>query len=262
MQILPVIDLLQGRVVRGVAGRRAEYKPIVSQLTRSTDPLEVALAFRSRFGFNELYLADLDAIAGHAPALDVCGALHRAEFRLWVDAGLRTPAQAQALARAGVATIIAGLETMPGPAALALLLKHVAPQQLVFSLDLNAGMPLSTHGDWRCSDAFAIAAEAVALGVQRILVLDLAQVGVGAGVGTETLCRRLRAEFPRLEIAAGGGVRDLDDVAALAAAGADWLLIASALHDGRLTRHSLERRFGSKFQAGQEPGARSNSAPT
>src|SRR5437868_13104425 len=68
MPILPVIDLMGGQVVRGVAGRREAYRPMVSTLTDSSDPLAVACAFRKRFGFEELYLADLDAIAGGEPA--------------------------------------------------------------------------------------------------------------------------------------------------------------------------------------------------
>src|SRR5207253_1947746 len=64
MRILPVLDLQNGVVVRGLAGRRAEYRPVVSRLTTSHQPLDIAQAFRDIFGFEHLYLADLDAIAG------------------------------------------------------------------------------------------------------------------------------------------------------------------------------------------------------
>jgi phosphoribosylformimino-5-aminoimidazole carboxamide ribotide isomerase len=68
-----------------------------------------------------------------------------------------------------------------------------------------------------------------------MIVLDLAQVGMGQGVGTEPLCRALRSLAPELEIIAGGGVRSLADLRSLAAAGCNAALVASALHDGRLT---------------------------
>src|SRR5579872_5647704 len=45
MRIVPVLDLLGGVVVRGVGGRRREYRPVVSRLTPSCDPLDVARAF-------------------------------------------------------------------------------------------------------------------------------------------------------------------------------------------------------------------------
>ena len=35
MEVIPVIDLLGGQVVRGVAGRRDEYRPIVSQIAEA-----------------------------------------------------------------------------------------------------------------------------------------------------------------------------------------------------------------------------------
>jgi len=69
MKILPVLDVMGGVVVRGIAGRRSEYRPIVSRLTASTDPGDVAEAFRQHFGFDQLYLADLDALADRPPAL-------------------------------------------------------------------------------------------------------------------------------------------------------------------------------------------------
>jgi len=60
-------------------------------------------------------------------------------------------------------------------------------------------------------------------------------VGVAGGTRTLTLCRNIRGEFPDIELTAGGGVRGIDDLRALADAGCDAALVASALHDGRLT---------------------------
>ena len=64
MRIIPVLDMLNGIVVRGVGGRRSEYQPIVSRLTSSTDPVEVARVLVYAFQPAEMYVADLDAIAG------------------------------------------------------------------------------------------------------------------------------------------------------------------------------------------------------
>ena len=71
MPILPVLDLKQGQVVRGIAGRREEYRPIVSKLTTSSRPLDVARAFREHFRFDELYVADLDAIVARATSKEI-----------------------------------------------------------------------------------------------------------------------------------------------------------------------------------------------
>jgi phosphoribosylformimino-5-aminoimidazole carboxamide ribotide isomerase len=77
------------------------------------------------------------------------------------------------------------------------------------------------------------------LGVRRMIVLDLARVGVGEGVGTEDLCRQMRAADQNLEIIAGGGVRGRDDLKRLADAGCDAALVASALHDGRIATDTV-----------------------
>src|SRR5262245_21166404 len=151
MKLIPVLDVKGGIVVRGVAGRRDDYRPLVSRLSASCEPVAVADAFRRHFGLTELYLADLDALAGAAPAL----ALYRSlsGFHLWVDAGLRQAADAAPLVDAGVDSLVAGLETLVGPDELAALCRAYG-RRVVFSLDLRQGRPL---GDW--GDSTAIAAK-------------------------------------------------------------------------------------------------------
>jgi phosphoribosylformimino-5-aminoimidazole carboxamide ribotide isomerase len=240
MKILPVLDVMNGQVVRGVAGRRHEYRPIVSKLTQSTDPCHIAVAFRDHFGFEEIYLADLDAIAGKPAALGLYDDLQRRGFRLWVDAGLRTGDDAVPLLAQGVGSIVAGLETLAGPAVLAELLERVSPGRLVFSLDLKAGQPLGDLSKWPARDGAGLAETALALGIRRLLVLDLTRVGLGAGVGTELLCAALRRRHPELEITTGGGVRNDEDLEGLRLCGVNYALVASALHDGRIISPAAE----------------------
>jgi hypothetical protein len=64
-------------------------------------------------------------------------------------------------------------------------------------------------------------------------VLDLARVGSGAGPDI-ALVGELCARFPELELLAGGGVRDVADLRALAEAGAAGALVATALHGGAI----------------------------
>jgi phosphoribosylformimino-5-aminoimidazole carboxamide ribotide isomerase len=69
--------------------------------------------------------------------------------------------------------------------------------------------------------------------VREVIVLDLARVGSGAGPDF-ALVRELCARFPKLELLAGGGVRDVADLRALAEAGAAGALVATALHSGAI----------------------------
>lgn len=254
MRIIPVLDLLGGVVVHGVAGDRARYRPIVSKLVNSAEPLEVARAFRRTFGFTELYLADLDAIQGAAPSRAIYDALHADGFHLWVDAGIATSAHARALRQAGVATIVAGLETVQGPSVLAELWHDLGPELLVLSLDLRDGQPLTPPGAWSSADPWIIARSAFDLGVRRFLVLDLKRVGTGQGTGTEHLCTRLAQLGGGVRVSAGGGVRGPEDLTLLETCGVESVLVASALHDGRLKPQDVARYSSSPFPLGRGAG--------
>src|SRR4051812_28269039 len=119
MRIIPVIDLKGGAVVHAVGGRREEYQFLVSRLTPSIFPVTVADDFREKIGLDEIYIADLDAIAGAPPAVELNLELLRRGFRLWVDGGIRVAADAEPLARSAGITIVAGLETLVGAEELA-----------------------------------------------------------------------------------------------------------------------------------------------
>lgn len=244
MQIIPVVDLMGGLVVRGVAGRRSEYRPIESRLCADVTPSSVARALREQFAFDEMYVADLDAIAGAEPAWELFRELAGCGFSLRVDAGAATAERARRLAEfqadgKPLSAVIVGLESLASPEALVEMLAAIGPERLAFSLDLKAEIPLVAASAWQGFDAFGIASEALQVGVRRLIVLDLARVGMSGGVGTEALCRRVRQLDSGVEIVAGGGVRGLGDLETLAAAGCDGVLVASALHDGRLTRAQL-----------------------
>jgi phosphoribosylformimino-5-aminoimidazole carboxamide ribotide isomerase len=240
VRVIPVLDLKGGVVVRGVGGRRDEYRPVVSTLTDSARPLDVARAFRDRLGLSEYYLADLDAIAGGPPALDVYRALAAEGFRLWVDAGLRDAADAAPLGEAAVARVVAGLETLAGPDVLSRTCATMGAARVVFSLDLKGEQPLGDAAAWGNADPYAIAEAALRRGVRHVIVLDLARVGVSGGTGTEALCARIVGAHPGVAVIAGGGVRDAADLLRLRRVGVKGVLVASALHDGRLGRADLE----------------------
>ena len=240
MRIIPVIDLLSGQVVRGVGGRRDEYRPISSRLVPDSTPPSVARALVETLGAGQVYVADLDAIRGAEPTWQIYRDIASAGLRIWLDAGLATTGDAQKLLDfdppgAVLSGIVAGLETVRGPDELSKMVTLVGPERLIFSLDLVQGRPLNQHGPWAGQDALTIADAAISTGVRQLIILDLAQVGNYGGTGTADLCRELRLRHVSVQLVAGGGIRDGDDLRSLVTAGCDAALVASALHDGRLT---------------------------
>jgi phosphoribosylformimino-5-aminoimidazole carboxamide ribotide isomerase len=226
-------------VVRGVAGKRDEYQPVESCLTSSTDVMDVASAIRSSLSISEFYLADLDAILSDEPNTEIYRRLANSGFALMIDAGLRDVSRAVQLLDAGAASVIAGLETTPGPRHLKELVETVGAEKIVFSLDLKNGAPLGDLEPWQTDDPFEIASRAIDLGVEKLIVLDLKQVGMAAGLATDSLVVRLKTNYPDLEVITGGGVRGLADLKSQQELGVSAVLVASAIHSEVIGRREL-----------------------
>jgi phosphoribosylformimino-5-aminoimidazole carboxamide ribotide isomerase len=244
MRVIPVIDLMNGHVVRGVAGRRSEYRPIESRIAADSQPATVARAFVEQFGFDTAYVADLDAILGGTPNVGAWEEIRDAGLKLWLDAGIGPQGLAVALHEQHSAvpidaTVILGLESLAFPSVVIDSLRFLDSSRIVFSLDLQQGRPLTSVEEWQSARPIEIASWVLEAGVEKLLILDLADVGVAGGTGTLELCRTIRHEFSNIELIAGGGVRGAGDLEALADAGCDAALVASALHDGRLTREEI-----------------------
>lgn len=230
VRIIPVLDLMGGVVVRAVAGRRQEYRPITSRLVESSDPAHVAARLLEASGAAELYVADLDAITTGRPVADeVRQFVATAGVEVLFDGGFRDPLDRYRY-DLPIRPVLASETTYPMAAVLHATPEQEARMRPAFSVDLRAGQLVSV----RYPDPFDLAFLAVAAGFPTLIVLDVAFVGTGTGPGTEPLVRELRKRHPAVELIAGGGIRDRDDVARLADAGADAVLVASALHDGRL----------------------------
>jgi phosphoribosylformimino-5-aminoimidazole carboxamide ribotide isomerase len=238
MQLIPVIDLARGRAVQARGGDRAGYRPVSSILIpgRDGDALALVQAYRELPGVRECYVADLDAIQGGGVQAVLLRGLTAAAApaTLMVDAGTRDAASAREVLTLGAGGVVIGLETLQRFDDLAAIVEAEGPERVIFSLDLRHGRPI---GSGESLEPEALAARAVDAGVRSVLVLDLARVGTGAGLDLELL-GRLRRRLPTLRLLTGGGVSGPDDVARLEAAGCDGVLVATALHTGRLGQSS------------------------
>lgn len=239
MQIIPVLDLLNSVVVRGVAGNRSQYLPVQSQLTSSCQPLDVANAIRDEFGWSTLYVADLDAILHDNANFGTYEQLSSAGFHLIVDAGMKSAADADATLANGASQVIIGLETWPTLASLELLIRKLGPDQVIFGLDLLNGQPLRTLRDLISNEPIDIAAAVIEAGIEQMIVLDLASVGTGSGISTLPLSREIQQFSPTAKLITGGGVRQPSDLIELSKQRLSGVLVASALHNGSLTKASL-----------------------
>jgi phosphoribosylformimino-5-aminoimidazole carboxamide ribotide isomerase len=225
MLIVPVIDIKGGVVVHARRGQRDAYAPLQSPLVDGCEPVAVARVLTTLCRTTTLYVADLDALAGGPVDETTLSALSEVA-EPWVDAGATTPEAAATLRRAGAARNVVGTESL-GPGA------EITPP-VALSIDLRDGRLISQDPDLADREPTAAAPLARALNVRELLVIDLARVGSGTGPPLQAVAE-LASALPGVAIYAGGGVRDDADLRALESAGATGALVATALHEGRIT---------------------------
>jgi len=220
-------------------GRREAYAPVRSQLVdggAASDPLVLARAYRDVLACDEWYVADLDALAGGAVQRALVSALAGLRGRLLVDAAVSSPERARELIADGATRVVVGLESLPSLDALGRIARAVGLERTAFSLDLRDGAPLA---EARLSGTpLELARAAVTAGAGAIIVLDLARVSSGRGVDSGLL-EALRRAHPHVDLLAGGGIGTVRDLERLADAGLDGVLVATALHDGRIKRDDV-----------------------
>ncbi len=228
MNLIPVIDLAGGQAVHASGGDRKTYPPLQSILCRGSNPLDVVRGLLGLHAFTHLYIADLDAIQGHPVQAAVLQQLHQAfpDLNLWIDAGIRRADQLQSLRRLAPVTAVLGSETLPDTRLLEQLPDH---DSALLSLDfmgqsfLGPAKVLATPALWPT----------------RIIVMALDRVGKHQGPDLLRL-QLLRQTAPLAAYYSAGGVRNADDLHLLQTSGCAGVLLASALHDGRLTASRLE----------------------
>ena len=229
MQIVPVLDLKGGVVVHARRGQRAAYAPLRSPLVEGCEPVAVARALCTACRTTRLYVADLDALAGEP----VNEATWR-RWRRWRSRG-STPAPPRPRAlRRSTAPAWRGMSSARSRSSPAPTVNRSDTPPVVLSVDLRDGSLISPDPELAGRDPAAAAPLARALGVRELLVIDLARVGSGSGPPLDAVAE-LATALPGVAIYAGGGVRDDADLRALESAGATGALVATALHEGRLT---------------------------
>ncbi len=192
-------------------------------------------------GFETLYIADLDAIEGRGDNRETVRAIagRFPHLGLWIDAGFRCADDAREWWTIGNAAAVFGSETLASLAGLNGVTGH---PRAILSLDFKGDVFLGPEG--LLSDS--------SLWPRRVILMTLDRVGADTGPDIDRLATARRVAGERAIIAAGG-VRGAADLVALRAAGADGVLIASALHDGKLEAADFSPSSGPRTCEGSLP---------
>jgi len=229
MKVIPVIDVKDGHVVHARLGHRAFYRPIETPLAGGSDPVAVIGGLLALHPFGTIYVADLDAIAGTGDHRPVVARVQAAfpQLTLWVDAGIADIAVVAARLEQDACHLVLGSETQSDAAAVA---HFSANPRIALSLDFRGA---------ELQGPPALLTQ-VHLWPQRVIVMTLDRVGSHAGPDLDRL-RAIKAAAGRRAVYAAGGVRDAADLHALAQNAITGALVASSLHDGRLTADDLRQ---------------------
>ena len=228
MEILPAIDLLDGRCVRLYQG---DYQQ--SQIYHE-NPVEVARQWAAQ-GATRLHLVDLDgAKVGKPVNLAAIEAIVRAvDIPVQVGGGLRDRASVAELLELGVGRVILGTVAVEQPELVASLCKEF-PQQIVVGIDARNGK-VATRGWLETStvEATDLAQQMEKLGAAAIIYTDIHRDGTLVGPNLDAL-REIAAPLDIPVIASGGvsALRDLLSLLSLEPLGVNGVIVGKALYTG------------------------------
>jgi phosphoribosylformimino-5-aminoimidazole carboxamide ribotide isomerase len=223
-EVIPAVDVKDGAVVQLVQGERGtetEYGEPVAAARRWIDA-----------GAQTLHLVDLDgAFDGerkNAAAIDAI--LEAVEVPVQLGGGIRSAEDAIDLLDRGIARVILGTAAVENPAIVETVSEEY-PEGVIVSLDAKGGeVVVSGWTEGTGLDPVEAASRYEDLGAAAILFTDVDVEGKQEGVRTEPV-RRL-ADAVDIPVVASGGVARIEDIQALAEAGAAAVVVGTALYEG------------------------------
>lgn len=233
-EIIPAIDVLDGRVVRLSQGRRENVT------IEGGDPVELARRFAHE-GWSRLHLIDLDGAFSGTPSLDLLQrVVQAAGLPLQVGGGYRTPEAVSAAFDAGADRVMVGTAAL-APSFLAdVVARH--GDGIVVAVDARAGR-VAVDGWTRDSELSAaeLADRCATAGVKRLLVTSTTRDGSLTGPDTDLLRGVLPVGLPVL---AAGGIASVDDLCLLRNLGCEGAVCGSALLAGRFSLAEAQAALG------------------
>ncbi len=233
MKLYPAIDVLGGRAVRLLYGKR-------DHVTDYGDPVDCARRWVDE-GAEILHVVDLSGAFGEDDGFEkVLERIARLGVPVQSGGGLRSMAEIHRRFRAGADRVVLGTVCVEHPEVLYEAVEKYR-EKIVAGIDAKEGF-LAVRGWTQIADkdAFEFGCEAKALGIADAVFTDIGRDGALAGVN---VAESVRMSETGLNIIASGGVRSIDDVRALNAQGVYGVILGRALYTGAITmKEAIEVR--------------------
>jgi len=234
MEIIPAIDIIDGKCVRLTQGDYAQKK-IYNEF-----PLEVAMEFEDA-GLKRLHLVDLDgAKAGKVKNWKVLETV-ASKTGLAVDfgGGIKTAQDVDIVFNSGAALATVGSIAVKDAPLFVSWLEEYGASRFFLGADvknekITVGGWLETTDRW----VYDFIEEYAAKGITQLFCTDVSKDGLLQGPALE-LYSAIVEKFPDLHFVASGGVSGMDDLLRLEEIGCKGVIIGKAIYEGRVTLKEL-----------------------
>ncbi len=238
MQVIPAIDLLNGKCVRLHKGSYDEVT------IYHESPIEQALEFQEA-GFDHIHIVDLNgAKEGRFVNLPhIKQIINELGISVQTGGGIRTYADSEYLLREGISKVICSSMAVRNETDWLKLLT-TNPEQAILGMDLKDGK--IAYAGWLQTAAESVDSFVTRMqknGLKEILCTDISKDGTLSGPNQE-LYENLKSKFPEIRLIASGGVSNIDDLKNLAKAGIDAVVVGKAYYEGHI---SLKEMYALSF---------------
>ena len=228
MDVIPAIDLRDGKVVRLIQGQYDK------QITYRDDPAEQARQFHAD-GARWLHIVDLDGAKAGRPinTATIENIARLGLLKVEVGGGLRDEASITQLLDMGVTRVIIGTKAVSDFDWFSRMAEKFAGR-VVLGLDARGSM-VATHG-WLEDSRLTVlefAAQADGLPLAAIIYTDIAKDGMLTGPNVERT--QALAQAVKTPVIASGGVKEIDDIRRLNPIGVAGVIVGRSLYEGTLT---------------------------
>lgn len=227
MNIIPAIDLINGKAVRLLKG---DYEKVT---VYSDDPAAVAESFE-KAGAKYLHVVDLDGAKDGTTANfeTIKKIIGKTDLSVEVGGGIRTLEKVRQYIDIGVDRVIIGTAAVTDPDFLREAVKLYG-EKIVVGVDIKDGF-VAIKGWLEISELSCkeFCKKLENLGVKTIICTDISKDGMMSGTNRE-LYRELYDEF-ELNIIASGGVSSMEDIAVLSNMGLFGAIVGKAIYTGAI----------------------------
>lgn len=234
MKIFPAVDILGGRCVQLVQGRR-------ESATAYGDPISCATRWLEE-GATALHIVNLDGAFGSSSenAGLIADLIERTGVEIELGGGIRSVEDARHWLETGVDRVIISTLATQDPECIRTLSREFGSNRVMPGVDAKGGQ-IAVHG-WQktAGDYLDWAARFEKLGAGSLLYTNVDVEGLQQGVRFEPVKRLI--DHVGIPVVVAGGVSSGLDVAGLRDAGAYGAVLGSALYSGKMTlKDALEK---------------------